>query len=122
MFAFVDDQPAAFLGLIPNICMGMKPIPGMRRAELLRAAKMILTKRSLDTLRLGYLGIRPQFRKMGLDAILITKGQETLLRKGYETSDIGWVLENNELILRLSQSIEAYPARTYTVFEKRLNI
>lgn len=120
LFAFVNGEPAAFLGLVPNICPGMKPIPGLRRAELLRALKMILTRRRMKTLRLGYFGIHPKYRKMGLDALLITHGQKLVIQKGYEWSDIGWVLENNELILRLSESIGVFPARTYTVYERDL--
>jgi hypothetical protein len=122
LFAFVNGEPASFLGLVPNICAGMKPSSGLlRRAELIRAARMILSAKRVKSLRLGYFGIHPKFRKMGLDALLISKGQELVIQKGYEVCDIGWVLENNDLILRLSESIGAVPARTYAVFEKQLS-
>ena len=120
LFAFVKGEPAAFFGMVPNIFERMKPIPGMRRAELLRAAKMLLTKGSIKSFRMGYFGIRPRFRKMGLDAILMSEAKQYVQSKGYQSCDIGWMLEDNDLVLRAGEFMGGTMSRVYAVFEKEI--
>lgn len=118
IFAFVKGEPAAFFGSVPNVLEKMHPIPGLRRWELVRAARMLLTKGFIKSFRQGYFGIRPKFRKMGLDAILLSEAKRYTQRKGYQDCDIGWVLENNELVLRAADFMGGTLSRTYAIFQK----
>ncbi|NOY60047.1 MAG: hypothetical protein GXO75_14120 [Calditrichaeota bacterium] len=70
-FIYIKGEPAAFFGGVPNIVEKMVPIRGCRRCELLRAAKMLLTKGSVKGYRLGYLGVKKKFRRMGLDGVML---------------------------------------------------
>lgn len=118
IFAFVKGEPAAFFGSVPNVLEKMHPIPLIRRWELVRAARMLLTKGFVKSFRQGYFGIRPKFRKMGLDAILLSEAKCYTQRKGYQDCDIGWVLENNELVLRAADFMGGQLSRTYAIFQK----
>ena len=42
-------------------------------------------------------------------------------KKGYEYCDMGWVLEDNKMILRLVDLVGAKPSKTYTIYEKKIS-
>ncbi|HUB77385.1 MAG TPA: hypothetical protein VMB03_01245 [Bryobacteraceae bacterium] len=118
LFIYVKGELAAFFGGVPNVAEKLTPIPGMRRAELLRAAKMVLGKGSVRGFRLGYLGVKRKFRKLGLDGVLIWKAKQYAQKRGYQYCDLGWILEDNVLVLRLGELMGSKPSKTYTIFEK----
>jgi hypothetical protein len=121
LFLYVKGELAAFFGAVPNVAEKMKPIPGLRRAELLRALKMIIGKSQVRGMRLGYLGVKKKFRKLGLDGVMIWKQKQYAQKHKYEYCDLGWILEDNVLILRLGEMMGGAPSKTYTIFEKPLN-
>jgi hypothetical protein len=118
LFIYVKGELAAFFGGVPNVAEYLKPIPGLRRAELLRALKMILGKGQVRGFRLGYLGVKKKFRKLGLDGVMIWKQKLYAQKRGYQYCDLGWVLEDNVLILRLGEMMGGKLSKTYTIFEK----
>jgi hypothetical protein len=118
LFLYVKGELAAFFGGVPNVTERMRPIPGFRRAELLRALKMILGKSRVKGFRLGYLGVKKKFRNLGLDGVMIWKQKQYAQKKGYEYCDMGWVLDDNVRTIRLSELVNAKPSKTYTIFEK----
>jgi hypothetical protein len=120
LFIYVKGELAAFFGGVPNVAEYLKPIRGLRRAELLRALKMILGKGRVRGFRLGYLGVKKKFRKIGLDGVMIWKQKQYAQEHGYQYCDLGWVLEDNVLILRLGEMMGGKLSKTYTIFEKPL--
>ncbi len=121
IFLYVKGEPAAFFGGVPNIFEKMQPIPALRRWELLRAGKMLLTKSGVKGFRLGYLGVKRKFRRLGLDGVMLWKQKIYSQAKGYQYSDIGWVLEDNVMVTRLVEMMNAKPSKTYTIFQKPIN-
>ncbi len=118
IFLYVNEEPAAFFGAVPNISERMVPIKGFRRCELLRAAKMFLTKGRTKGVRLGYLGIKKEFHRRGLDGVMLWKQRAYGLEKGYEYCDVGWVLEDNKTLIKMIEMVGARLSKTYTIFEK----
>jgi hypothetical protein len=118
LFLYVKGELAAFFGGVPNVTENMKPVPGLRRAELLRALRMILGKGRVKGFRLGYLGVKKKFRRLGLDGVMIWKQKQYAQKRGYEYCDMGWVLEDNVLTVRLSNMVGGKLSKTYTIFEK----
>jgi len=120
MFVYVKGELAGFFGGVPNITEKMVPIRGCRRCELLRAARMLLTKGSIKGFRLGYLGVRKKFQRLGLDGVMLWKQKEYSQAAHYAYCDMGWVLEDNVRVTRLIDMINGKPSKTYTIFEKSL--
>lgn len=121
MFLYIDGKAAAFFGGVPNITERMQPIKGCRRCELLRAAKMLLTKAKVTGFRLGYLGVKKKYRNLGLPAVMLWREKQiTQSIKKYKYCDIGWVLEDNVLVTRLVEMMSAKDSKTYTIFEKKI--
>ncbi len=87
---------------------------------MIRAIKLILGAKKTKGFRLGYLGVKPKFRRLGLDGIMIWK-QKQYSRTKYEYCDMGWVLEDNKMVIRLIEPIEAKESKTYTIYEKEID-
>jgi hypothetical protein len=122
VFAYVKGEVAAFMGLIPNIAERLKPVPGLRRFELLRALRMFLTLKKIRGTRLGYLGVRKKFRQLGLPALILWDQKHYMqAHTGHTYSDIGWVLEDNRQVISLVEMMEgAKLSKVYTIMEKPL--
>jgi len=120
VFVYVRGEPAAFFGGVPNITEKMKPLRYCRRCELLRAVKMLLTKNSVKGFRLGYLGVKKKFRRLGLDGVMLWKQKIYSQEKGYDYCDMGWVLEDNVMVIRVIEMMGATPSKTYTIFQKKI--
>ncbi len=120
VFLYIEDEPVAFFGGIPNILERLKPIPWCRRCELLRAAKMLLTRRQIKGFRVGYLGVKKKYRRLGLDGVMLWKQKCYTQAAGYEYGDMGWVLEDNVMAIRLIEMMGSRLSKTYTIFQKAI--
>ena len=96
-------------------------IGNCRHCELIRAIRMLLRKNKTKGYRLGYLGIKPKFRKLGLDGVMLWKQKLYSEKKKYEYADMGWVLEDNLLTVRIIEGVGSIPSKTYTIYEKSIN-
>jgi hypothetical protein len=120
LFLYVEGELAAFFGGIPNLFEQLATDGAPRGMELWRAARLLLRKSSIRGFRLGYLGVKPRFRKLGLDAVALWRQQQVAKALGYQYCDLGWVLESNQLVIRMSARFGAVPSKRYALFEKAL--
>ena len=120
IFLYINDEPIAFFGGVPNVTEKIVPSSWCPRCELLRAAKMILTKGSVKGFRLGYLGVKKKYRGLGLDGVMLWQQKIYAQKKGYQYCDMGWVLEDNVLVIRIVEMMGSIPSKTYTIFQKSL--
>ncbi len=121
VFCYIKDEPIAFLGCVPNCSEVMTPIPGLKRFELARALKLVLQAQKTRGIRLGYLGVKHKYRKMGIDGVMLWwQKNYTQNHTHYEYSDLGWVLEDNTMMMRTIEMMGVKPSKTYSVFEKKL--
>jgi hypothetical protein len=118
LFVYVQGQLAAFLGGVPNLCERLSTEGRSHVPELWRAARLLLGKSSIRGFRLGYLGVKKRFRRLGLDAVSLWRQQRVAAERGYAYCDLGWVLETNHAVIRMAQRFGAVPSKTYALFEK----
>lgn len=120
IFLYIKNEPAGFFGGVPNVTENSARIGKFRHMELLRALKVILFRNRPKGFRLGYLGVKPKYRRLGLDGVMLWKQKEYSREKGYEYCDMGWVLEDNVMTIRLIEMVGSTPSKTYTIFEKSI--
>ncbi|MBN1350426.1 hypothetical protein JXJ21_13510 [candidate division KSB1 bacterium] len=118
LFIYLKGETAAFFGGVPNITERMVPFTGCRRCELLRAAKMLLTKGKVKGFRLGYLGVKKKFQRLGLDGVMLWQQKIYAQKHGYDYCDMGWVLEDNVRVTRLVEMMGSVPSKIYTIYQK----
>jgi hypothetical protein len=66
------------------------------------------------------LGVKKKFRRLGLDAVALWRQQQMARTLGYNYCDLGWVLETNQLVIRMAARFGATPSKRYAMFEKAL--
>ena len=118
IFLYINGEAAAFFGGVPNVTERMTPFSFSPRFELLRAAKMLLTKHRVTGFRLGYLGVKKKYQRLGLDGVMLWQQKEYSRKKGYAYCDMGWVLEDNTMTVRLTDLMGATLSKTYTIYER----
>lgn len=116
----VDGEPAGIAIAIPDANEALKLVDGrlfpLGLVKLLW--KMKITK--CERLRVMALGVLPQHRKMGLDIVMVHQIVDYGLGAGYPHAEVGWVLEDNEAMLRVLHHIEAQRTKVYRVYDKQL--
>jgi hypothetical protein len=120
LFAYVDGKVAAFFGAVPNIFESLALKENKRKSELLRAVKVLMCCSRTKGFRIGYLGVKKTYRNLGLDAVLIWKQNELVLKTRYQYCDMGWVLSENKPMIKMIERCGGKLSKRYRVFEKRL--
>ena len=117
-FAYVDDELAAVLGALPDPNVPFRPRwSRWRDTDAVRVARLLRTRRHIPRIRLMFFGIRPQFRKLGVDAVLYHEVLAYALKRGYKTCEPSMLLEDNDLILRASEFMGGHRYKTWRVYE-----
>lgn len=117
-FAYVDGEPAAMIGIIPDPNVALKPKwnPILDR-DLVRAIRLWVQRRHIRTGRIMFFGIRPPYRKIGLDAVLFHEVLTIGWQKGYRAGEGSMLLEDNDLILRACEAMGGYLYKTWRIYE-----
>jgi len=117
-FAYVDGELAAVLGALPDPNVPFRPRwSRWRDTDAVRVARLLRTRRHIPRMRLMFFGIRPKFRKLGVDAVLYHEVLGYALAHGYKTCEPSMLLEDNDLILRASAFMGGSRYKTWRVYE-----
>lgn len=120
LFVYSRGELAGFFGGVPNIFESLVLKGAAKRVEFLRALKLIFNKSKVTGFRLGYLGVKKKYQKMGLDGVMLWRQSQIAKQRGYQYCDMGWVLEDNRVTVQLIERCGAVPSKKYTIFEKSL--
>ncbi len=117
-FAFVRGEPAAVLGGFPDPYWALKPRwRWYGDSDLLRVLRLMAVRRRIPRIRLMFFGIRPPFRRLGLDALLYHEAREHAARQGYRQCETSMLLEDNDLILRASEFMGGHRYKTWRIYD-----
>ena len=68
----------------------------------------------------SHLGIKEQYRKRGIDAILYLDTLRAARRLGYKGGEISWTLEDNVLVNRAIEMMGGRRYKTYRMYESEV--
>jgi GNAT superfamily N-acetyltransferase len=106
------------IGAIPDPNVALRPRWNpVLDMDLTRALRLFLTRRRLGRLRLMFFGIRPPYRKLGVDAVLFHEVMRIAGERGYHAGEASMLLEENDLILRAASSMGGRLYKTWRVYE-----
>jgi GNAT superfamily N-acetyltransferase len=121
-FAFVKGEPAAVMGAFPDPYYLLRPKHRFYGDyDIIRVLRLLYRKRHIPRIRLMFFGVRPDFRNMGIDAILFNEVKAYAVKKRYETCEASLLLEDNHLILSPSQFMGAKRYKTWRIYDMPLN-
>jgi GNAT superfamily N-acetyltransferase len=118
LIAEVDGEPVAFALIIMNVNPVLKKLDGkLFPFGVLRLIWDLEVKNTVDSGRLILLGIRKGFRRRGLDSILFLEMAERSRALGWWGGEIGWTLEDNELVNRAISNFGCDRVANYRIYE-----
>lgn len=120
-FALVKGEPVAVLGLFPDPNYALRPRwRWYGDPDVLRVARLLRVRRHIPRTRLMFFGVRPGFRNLGIDAVLFQEVQLYAIARGYVQCEASMLLEDNDLILRVSRSMGGARYKTWRIYEMPL--
>lgn len=122
LIAEVKGEPVAFSITLPDANVALKAAGGQLTSWGLPIglARMFFAAREIDRLRVLLLGIKPGYRRRGIDALLYLDTMRAARALGYSGGELGWTTEDNDLMNRAIESMGARRYKTYRVYEKSL--
>ena len=76
--------------------------------------KLLWYRRKVDRIRTALMGVLPEYRGRGIDALLHQKAIDN--KVGYVASELSWILESNPEMIRVAERIGATRTKTYRMY------
>jgi GNAT superfamily N-acetyltransferase len=109
---------------LPDMCAPLHyAYPRPSEPELLTMLKLVWhwkIRPKMKWIRVFALGVMPEHRARGVDAMMYLETAKRAKAKGYEMAESSWILENNEMMNRSLKMLGGKVYKTYRMYEKRL--
>ena len=118
-----EAGPIGFALAVPNINQALKngkPIPPGAKNLPTAIMNLMTNRKKIDAMRIITLGVLPKYQGKGVDALLYRELMEQGVAKGMERGEASWVLEDNTMMNRAAEMMNAEAYKVYGVYEKAL--
>jgi GNAT superfamily N-acetyltransferase len=115
----VKGEPAGFALGIPDFNVALRHMNG--RLLPFGILKALWYKRKIKLARIITLGLKPEFRRKGIDVLLYLRLYEGGVAGGYPESEGSWILEDNGEMRRGMERFGYEPYKTDRILEKPLS-
>jgi GNAT superfamily N-acetyltransferase len=120
-FAYVDGEPAAVLGALPDPNRALRPRwKWYGDPDIARVLRLLRMRRHIPFVRLMFFGIPPRFRRMGLDGLLFAEVKEYCQKNGYTECEASMLLDDNYRIIGSSEFMGGRRYKTWRIYEMAL--
>jgi GNAT superfamily N-acetyltransferase len=116
--AEVEGCPVGFLLIIPDVNVALRPLRG--RLVPFGIFRLLWSLPRLRQGRLMALGIKREWQRRGIAPLLVEEISVETRRLGYTHCEVGWTLEENDLVNGLIRDMGGVRSAVYRVYEKRL--
>ncbi len=117
-------EPIGVALSLPDLCdplLRAYPKPGTPELwTLLKFMFNYKVRRTQKYIRVLIMGVLPQYRVSGIDAVLMAKTADEAMKKGYTMGEASWILENNVPMRQALENMGWKAYKTYRIFEKAL--
>lgn len=115
ILAEIDGQPVGVSVAIPDANQVLKHLNG--RLFPLGWLKALWYARQITRARLMIMGVVSEYRGRGIESLLMFETLKATVKNGYQTIEMSWILENNEIMNRITLNIgQAYGAHVYRTY------
>ncbi len=82
--------------------------------------RLLFGKKKTNWVRVIALGVLPEYRKMGIEAIFFAKNIAEAKRRGIKGGEASWILESNTEMVNAAERMNGIRYKTYRLFSKPL--
>ncbi|WP_114938303.1 GNAT family N-acetyltransferase [Mucilaginibacter endophyticus] len=106
-FAYVDDEPASFMIILPDANQMLKPLNG--KLNLIGKLKFLYYRwKGVSRMRAIVMGTKQKYQKHGLESAMFIKLKEYVLPlKRYDELELSWVGDFNDKMIAIHEAVGA---------------
>jgi hypothetical protein len=123
LLAEVKGRPVGFSMTLPDLNEAIRPLNGRlcRWGLPIGLLRLLYNLRRVRTCRLLTLGVIEGFRRRGITELLILRTLDYGKNAArYTGAELGWTLEDNELINRTILAVGGQRYKTYRIYQREL--
>lgn len=117
--AEIDGKPVGFSIAFPDINQILKKMNG--RLLPFGIFTLLWNRKRIDKIRTALMGVVPEYQGRGIDVLLHREAIENGLKKGVDSSEVGWIVESNVNMLRVAEKIGGVLDKRYRMYGKKLD-
>lgn len=119
-YALVDGKEAGFLLALPDLNQVFKQIPSGRLSPM-AIYKLLTAKSRIDRARVIMMGVKKEYRKMGLETLLYRNIQTSVQKNPrIKNVELSWILETNVEMNKPLVRMAGEPYKRYRLVEKAI--
>lgn len=118
LFAEVKGEPVGVAITLPDFNIVLKKLNG--KLGPVQLLKFLYYKRKIKALRSIIFGLKKEYRRTGINVVLYYETEVRGAKCGYESCEMSWNLEDNDLINRFDEAVGGKLYKKYRLFEKNL--
>lgn len=118
LIAEQDNEPVGFSLAMPNFNEVLKVMHG--RINPITMIKAMIAQKKISSARVITMGVIDGYRQRGIDTLFYYYSYKYGLPKGLTKGEFSWVLENNTMMLRVAEMLDAVKYKTYRIYEKEI--
>lgn len=118
LFAEKDNEPIGFALSVPDINQIL--IHNKKGRLIPGAIRLLWNKKKINFVRIIVLGVILQYQRSSAGALLFYETAVRGIKNGYVHGEAGWVLENNVMMNRAAEFLNAKRYKTYRLYEAPL--
>lgn len=114
LYVEIDGEPAGFSLSLPDYNQVLKHLNG--KLGFIGLIKFLYSKNKINMYRLMAMGVKKEYRNLGIELLL----SYALLEKSRKVSmdgELGWTLEDNDLINKASEEMGGILYKKYRIYE-----
>ncbi len=124
LVAEIDGKPIGVSITLPDLNQPLlRAYPKPETPEWWTMAKLVWNwklRHQVTWCRVLILGVLPEYRARGVDALFYYETAKAALKKGIKNAEMSWILENNDAISRPIRMLGGEIYKTYRFYEKTL--
>jgi len=110
-FAYVKGEPVAVIGVIPDPNWALRPRwRWYGDSDFVRLVRLLTMRRRIPRTRGMFFGIKPEYRNIGIPALLSGQILEHVLKTHYFDFEASMLLEDNQAVIRV---VEIFGGKCY---------
>jgi len=118
LIAEVNGEPAGFSLALPNYNEVLKVMHG--RVNPITILKAYLKSKHIGSARVITMGVIKEYQNRGIDVVFHYNSYKNGLPRGIFKGEFSWVLEDNVMMIREAEMLDAHIHKTYRIYDKAI--
>ncbi len=115
----IEGKPIGFLMFLPDYNVVAKKMNG--KMGPIQMLQFLWYKNRIKKGRLFMMGVHRDYQKTGVAAAMLVRVYDAVIRRGFKTAELSWILEDNVPVRTVCEMIGARIYKTHRIYEMPLS-